>query len=228
MSREKGFTLLEVLVGLVISSLIMALMTFAMRTINLGSVQATEMSDRQRMLGTALEVLGGDISRIQRIADNPNQPSRFLFFGGRGEAVYILPERPGGDEGLYWVRLQVRANNGINELVRMRAPYRAGQADVTLLQWRDEVVLLRGAMGIELSYRAPLSGLRSWGSAWEARDMMPGQIMLTLTDAATGRLRIPVFVETLKIGAEAACANPEAAGCTAQSGGRIVGNAGGQ
>lgn len=221
-AREHGFTLLEVLVGLVISSLIMVSITYSVRGINAGYVQATGMVDRQRMLTTALEILSGDVSRIQRVYDTPDRPSRFLFFGGKGEAIYILAERPGSTGGLYWVRLLVRNENGVNELVRMRAPYRAGQVDFTIANWRDEVVLLRGKMGIELSYRAPLAGLRSWAATWEARDMLPGQVMVSITDGATGRLRIPVFVETLKIAAEAACADPAAAGCTALSAGRIA------
>ena len=119
------------------------------------------------------------------------------------------------------MRLLVRAGDGGSELVRLRAPFQVGNVEPGLIDWADEVVLLRGDFGIGFSYRAPRSGLRSWASNWEARNLLPEQIKIEIRDLATGRLRVPNFVTTLKIGAEAACVWAEAPACTLMTDGAL-------
>lgn len=220
---ESGFTLLEIMVGLLISSLIMVSLSMAIGNINRGFDQATASLERQGTIATGLHVMAQDLSRIERPVDNPETPARFLFTGKPDEIIYVMAERPGSNPaGLYWVRLQVRAAEGATELVRMRAPFRPGNADPSTIAWGDEVVLIRGNMGFRFSYRAPRAKLRTWASSWEARNMLPGQIMIELSDIATGRLRVPAFVANLKISAEVACATAETPGCTMKSEGALV------
>lgn len=219
---EAGFTLFEILIGLAISSLVMVGLSLAMKTVNQGFDQATVSIGRQATIATGLYIVAGDISRIERVIDNPDQPTQFLFFGSGNEAIYVLAERPGNNRaGLYWVRLLVRSTGKAGELVRQRAPYVEGQHDLTALEWSDEVVLMRGELAIALSYRAPRLGLREWASGWQARNMLPGQIKIEVTDTGTGRLRVPVFVQTLKISAEAGCAEPAGAGCSMAANGQL-------
>jgi prepilin-type N-terminal cleavage/methylation domain-containing protein len=217
---ENGFTLIEILVGLLISSLIMAGLGLAMKAINTGFTQETGFIGRHNALAAGLHVIGGDISRIERAIDNPDTPASFLFAGAPGEMIYVLAERPGNNRaGLYWVRLLVRKIAGGSELVRMRAPFVAGtQAS----DWRDEVVLLRGELSIAMSYRSPRGGLRDWVGSWQARNMLPEQIKIEIGDLKTGRLLVPVFVQTLKIGAEAYCVTAEAVGCTVATEGKLA------
>lgn len=220
---ESGFTLLEIMVGLLISSMIMVSLSMAIQSINRGFDQATQSLERQGTIATALHVVAEDISRIERPVDDPENPTRFLFTGKPQETIYILAERPGNNPaGLYWVRLLVRAGNDGTELVRMRAPYSPSATDLAAVAWGDEVVLIRGNMVIEFAYRAPRAKLRSWASGWEASNMLPGQVKIEITDLATGRLRVPAFVANLKINAEAACAMAETPGCTLKSEGALV------
>ena len=199
---DSGFTLLEILVGLAISSLVMVGLSLSMKTINQGFDQATVSIGRQATISTGLYVIAGDISRIERAIDDPDKPAQYLFLGNQSEAVYVLAERPGNNRaGLYWVRLLVRATKAGAELVRMRAPFIAGKNDIAAIEWTDEVVLLRGEISIQLSYRAPRLGLRQWASGWQTRNVLPTQIKIEVTDLKTGRLRVPVFVQTLKIDA---------------------------
>ncbi len=219
---ERGFTLLEIMVGLLISSLIMVSLSMAVRSINRGFDQAAASFERQGTIATGLHVVAQDISRIERPFDNLENPTRFLFTGTPGEIVYVLAERPGNNPaGLYWVRLLARVSDGATELVRMRAPFTQPGAEPAAITWGDEVVLFRGRAGIEFSYRAPRAKLRSWANSWQAVNMLPGQIKIEITDTATGRLLVPGFVATLKIGAEAACAAADAAGCTMKSEGSL-------
>jgi prepilin-type N-terminal cleavage/methylation domain-containing protein len=223
-NSEAGFTLLEILVGLLISSLIMVGLSLAVKTINTGFDSATRLIARTGTLTTGLHIVAGDISRIQRVFDNPEEPRRFLFTGERNEAVYILAERPGNNRhGLYWVRLLVRKTSDGQELVRMRAPYVSGAQDIAATEWTDEVALVQGGVGIGISYRAPHAGIRSWANSWRARNMLPGQIRIEITDLRTGRLRVPTFVQTLEIAAEADCVVVKTPGCTMNTGGLITG-----
>lgn len=210
---EGGFTLFEVLAGLAISSLVMTALGAAMTTINRGSAQASASIARQAAISSGLAVLAGDFQRIERAVDDPAQPTRFLFSGRPGGMDYVLDERRG--EGLHLIRLEVRAGAGGTELVRSRAPIGGAVA------FGEDVVLLAGDFTLAFSYRAPRARLRDWSSGWQAADRMPDQIRLEITDRATGRLRIPVFVAALRISAEAACAAADAAGCTISGGGAI-------
>lgn len=220
---ESGFTLLEVLIGLLISSLILAGLSLAMGTVNRGYEQLGTVIDRQGELATGLSVFEDDVSRIARLPEDPAQPLQFVFSGTPREMIYVLGERPGSNEaGLYWVRLAIRNGQGGSELVRQRAAFRRPPAAADNIPWADDVVLVSGPFAISLSYRSTRAGLRDWAGNWEARNMLPNQVRLDIKDEATGRARIPPFTATLKIAAEASCADANAAGCTIKSDGALV------
>ncbi len=213
---ERGFTLIEVIAGLAVASLILVSLNLVMGTINRGFDQTARTLSRQNAMSGALDIFGSDVARIETIrgrgADGEPQP--FLFSGREREVIYVLAERPGNNPaGLYLVRLYVRDSDGDAELIRARAALPAGSFDMAEAGWQDEVMLLSGPYDISFSYRAPRQGLRSWGSGWESGAKMPEQIRLTITDRATGRLRVPGLVQSLKINGEAACLRPEAKDC---------------
>ncbi len=117
---ESGVTLLEVLVGLVVSSLILAGLSLAMGTVNRGYEQLGTVIDRQGETATGLTVFDDDVSRIARVPDDPEKPLAFLFSGLPREMIYVLGERPGSNEdGLYWVRLAIRAETRAERVVRV-------------------------------------------------------------------------------------------------------------
>jgi hypothetical protein len=216
-SASGGFTLVEIIVGLLVSSLILFGLNLAMSEINRGSIRTEAGIAEQASLAAALKVIADDFSRIERVPDDPMQPTRFEFSGRASELRYVLAERPGNNRaGLYWVRLFVRQSGTGIELVRTRSPYRRGENNV---EWRDEVVLLSGRFAVQFAYRAAGSGFRAWDSTWLPANLLPGQIKLEIADLDTGRLRVPVFVQTLKIDAEAACAGRDAQGCTLMTNG---------
>jgi prepilin-type N-terminal cleavage/methylation domain-containing protein len=222
--RDAGFTLLEILVGLAISSLIMVGLTAAMQTVDRGWTRTTESVERQATLASGFHVLAGDIARIERaIAAGGGTPG-FLFAGTASEAIFVLAERPGNNRaGLYWVRLQVRERDGANELVRMRAPFVSGRQNVPAIAWADEVILIRGNIAVEMTYRSPRAGLRSWSTSWPAGNRLPEQIKIEITNRKTGRWLAPAMVMTLAIDAEAACFNADSTSCTMKTEGALTG-----
>ncbi len=227
---EGGFTLLEILVGLLISSLILAGLSLAMGSINRGFEQTTAAIDRQGGITTGLEVFHQDISRIERVTDNPENPARFLFAGSPRELIYVLAERPGSNEdGLYWVRLAItKEADGGDVLTRTRAAFNRPVPALTAIGWTDEVVLIQGRVDMGFSYRNPRTGLRDWAGTWSAANMLPGQIRIEITDIATGRARVPGFTATLKISAEAGCPDLNAPGCSMKNKGTLVAAEGAQ
>ena len=220
---ENGFTLLEIIIGLVISSLIMVGLSLALKTINMGFDSTTVLVERQSNISAGLAIVAGDIARIQRVVDNPEKPSRFLFSGNADSATYIMEERPGNNAaGLYWVRLETRSSGVFNELVRMRSPYVMGQNGIPALAWKDEVTILRGDFSIAFSYRSPMADLWNWSDSWQNQSFLPGEVRIELIDLRTGRLRVPGFVQPLKINAEADCVVLTQPGCTINTNGLLA------
>jgi len=221
---DAGFTLIEIMVGLAISALLMVGISMTMRTVNVGWRSQTDAIERQAMMATGLRVIEADLSRIERIADNRANPHNFLFAGNATQLAYVLAERDGHNtEGLYWVRLLVRtADGGGTELVRMRAPFTPGPADFAAIKWTDEVVLLHGAIGVEISYRAPRSDVASWVSEWNLQNRMPQQIRFDLTDRQRHAPLLPSVVFSIWITAESNCFVPASPGCTMTSQGVIA------
>ncbi|MGQ0486251.1 MAG: PulJ/GspJ family protein [Hyphomicrobiales bacterium] len=224
-ARDAGFTLLEILVGLAISSLIMVGLTAAMQTIDRGWNRTTESVGRQGTLATGFHVLAGDIARIERATAGEAGEPGFLFAGTASEAVYVLAERPGNNRaGLYWVRLQVRERDGATELVRMRAPFVSGRQNVSTLAWADEVILMRGNIAVEMTYRSPRAELPNWSASWPAGNRLPEQIKIEITDRQTGLWLAPAMVLALEIDAEAACFTADSPSCTMHTEGALTGN----
>jgi prepilin-type N-terminal cleavage/methylation domain-containing protein len=222
-ASEAGFTLLEIMVGLMISALVLVAASLAMKTINMSYERTTAILGRESQIASGLEIFAGDMSRIERVFDDPGKPSQFMFAGSGKEMIYVLAERPGNNAGgIYWVRLQVRSTGAGEELVRQRAPMQLGETNVDRVKWADDVTLLRGAYLIALSYRSTRASLRDWAANWESRSMLPDQVKIEITDLATRRLRVPVLVETLKIDAEANCGDPGNLGCTMNSSGGAI------
>jgi prepilin-type N-terminal cleavage/methylation domain-containing protein len=222
--RNAGFTLLEILVGLAISSLIMVGLTAAMQTVDRGWNRTTQSIERQGTLATGFHVLAGDVARIERAISGSAGAPGFLFAGTASEAIYVLAERPGNNRaGLYWVRLQVREQGGVTELVRTRAPFVSGRQDVAAIAWGDDVILVSGNIAVEMTYRAPRAGLRSWSTSWPAGNRLPEQIKIEITDRKTGLWLAPAMVLALEIDAEAACFNADSASCTMKTEGALTG-----
>ena len=212
---EAGFTLIEMLAGLVLASLILVSLNMAMSAVGKGTDHTRRSLGEQSELGSAVDIFGRDVARIGKVR-RPAKPGDFAgyVFDGRSDAIiYPLREEEGlTAPGLYLVRLSVQRKDGTSTLLRERAPLPAGNA-AALPQWRDAVPLLTGPYDIEFAYRAPRNGQREWNSSWQASETMPEQIRLTITNRATGRLRVPGFVQSLAIDSEVDCAGNREARC---------------
>lgn len=213
--RDAGFTLIEVLAALVLASLILVSLNMAMSAVGKGTDRTRRSLGEQSEIGAAVAIFASDVARIAKIR-RPAAPGAFagyVFDGGPAAMVYPLREQEAlAAPGLYLVRLSVHDKDGQATLLRERAPLPAGSSDA-VPQWRDPVVLLSGPFDIALAYRAQRTGQREWSANWGAAEAMPEQIRLTITNRATGRLRVPGFVQSLAIDSEVDCAGNHEARC---------------
>jgi prepilin-type N-terminal cleavage/methylation domain-containing protein len=220
---EKGFTLLEILVGLLVSVLIMTGLTAAMRSMNRGWQATVDSLGRQDLFANGLNIVAGDLARIERMANAPENGERFLFLGGPSETIFLLSERQASNRnGLYWVRLFVRSDDTRTDLVRMRAPFESRDQDLASVDWQDPVILLGGRTSISFAYRAPRGGFTAWTPSWDMANRLPEQIRVSLLDPDTGEPLLPALVQALANNAEADCVDPKQSGCTIQTKGELV------
>jgi general secretion pathway protein J len=220
---EQGFTLLEILVGLLVSVLIMTGLTAAMRSVNRGWQATVNALERQDLFSNGLSIVAGDLARVERMANAPENAERFLFLGGPTEAIFLLSERQASNRnGLYWVRLFVRSDDTRTDLVRMRAPFESRNQDLGSVDWQDPVILLGGRTSINFAYRAPLGGFPAWTPSWDIPNRLPEQIRVSVLDPDTGEPLLPALVQALANNAEADCVNPKLSGCTIQTKGELI------
>ena len=203
--REAGITLVEVLAGLAVASLVLVSLNLAMTTIERSVGKTRQTLGNQAAVSTAAGLFVRDVSRIAKIRRGGGTPTKgYLFEGSAQQMVFPVTERQGlSSRALYMVRMRVSEDRGIVRLIRERTPFAVGKSPGT--NWDDSVVLLEGAFDIAFAYRAQRSGSRSWTDDWSGASSMPEQVRLTIGDSATGRLRAPVIVQSLLIEAEIEC-----------------------
>lgn len=219
---DEGFTLLEVLVGLTISSLVMVGLASAMRSVNRSWEQSTERGERDAMLATGLHVAQGDIAHAERVFDDPAKPVRFLFIGDNHDVIFPLVERDNhNDHGLFWVHLFVRKVLGNIEFVRSRASFDPGPQDLNAIRWRDEVVLIHGQFDITLSYLAG-GETRAWESSWPMQNQLPREVRIDIASVGTRNpVILPPAITSLRISAELPCVAADNGLCTLKSDGKL-------
>lgn len=219
---QSGFTLIEVLAALSLASLILVSLSLATTSVRQGVEKVRESLSNQAAVSAAAGIFVRDVWRIAKIRRGGEASlGRYVFEGSSRQVIYPLSEdRAGSHGGLHLVRLRAMDADGGMRLVRDRIPFPAGEAPGADIAWTDSVVLLEGSFDIAFAFRAQRTGDRSWSESWSATGAMPEQVRLTIADRATGRLRIPVLVQSLQIDAEVECvADPSECGDPQPEGG---------
>ena len=205
---QGGFTLVEVLAALALTSLILVSLNLAATAVLHGAERTRQSLGSQAALSLAAGIFQRDAARIAKLRRAPGTGSvDYLFDGSARQMIYPLSEREGVSQGgLYLVRLSVAEGANGTRLVRDRMPLIPGEASIEDGSWDDAVVLLEGPFDIAFAYRAQRTGARNWSDGWPSAQSMPEQLRLTIADRATGRLRLPVIVQSLHVDAEVECA----------------------
>lgn len=181
--RQRGFTLVEVLIALVLISLLMLLLTAAMRSMGQSETAIAERVEQVEDYRTAVnfvrDVLGEASARpIARSVANGTSPPAF-FVGSPAELSWIgvMPARYGVG-GRHYMRLALE--NGA--LVLRYAPWLDAAA---FSNWgsANSVVLVPDVGQLNLSYQDPRTG--QWLPAWPPEDVannlpLPSAVQLEL------------------------------------------------
>jgi general secretion pathway protein J len=205
---QHGFTLIEVLAALAVASLILVSLNLASTSVRQAVERTRQSLGGQAALSAAAAIFESDTARIARLPrEGGESPTDYLFEGSDRQMIYPLAEYQGASQGgLYLVRLRAENADGNTQLIRDRAPLPPGEPAGEDPAWDDAVVLLEGPYDIAFAYRAQRTGAREWSGNWSTPRAMPEQIRLTIAAQDTGRLRIPVLVQSLLVDAEPACA----------------------
>jgi prepilin-type N-terminal cleavage/methylation domain-containing protein len=193
-SRHDGFTLIEVLAALAISSVIIATTVTLIHTVAGNFDRGTRGVDAADGLTLALQRLASDFGASRYTvwttpagfalafkaepADD-EKPARIVFVSER-QSESELPT----DEV---VSLAIEQADGTTRLVRRRAAWTGPDMQIDHISPQDAVVLLEGDLDISFLFGrlAPGRGL-VWRTVWIGETALPRFVRLVLRDRATG------------------------------------------
>lgn len=163
-----GFTLVEVLIALVLLSLLMLMLTGALRSLGQTEErveQRVAAADDLRITAGFLGDVMGRISARTHREMSADRPTQVPFFEARPDSlawVGVMPARFGLG-GRHYMRLAVEPSAGGGRLVLRYAPW-TGAAVFSAWEGAAAQTLATPARAISLRYQEPMSG--NWSTVW--------------------------------------------------------------
>lgn len=182
----RGFTLVEVLIALALLSLLMLVLSGALRA--MGQVeervdQRVEAADDYRLATQLLGDVLGRVSARRHAVLQAGSAAQAPFFEATPGAlawVGIMPARYGLG-GRHYLRLALEAGEGSSQLVLRYAPW-TGAATFSAWAQAQRLVLAAPATALTLSYLEPASG--QWSALWPPPGMPASALPASLLPAA--------------------------------------------
>ena len=203
MKRDLGFTLIEIMLGMTLLSIMMALLFATMRisaqSWDAGEGKIAQVSESavvynffQRHLSTA-RPLWNDFSEAE--------PS--FSFQGHGQSMQFVSAFPAsaGRAGLQLFSIELLQQGGDGVIKVALTPFFPSAENE---QWRPEqVILLRNVRVFKLAYLAPdeSNGSAQWQDEWVDKEAMPGLVKISI--ARNNETFWPEMVFAPRISAEA-------------------------
>jgi prepilin-type N-terminal cleavage/methylation domain-containing protein len=214
--RRDGFTLIEVLAALAISSVIIVATAALIHNVAGNFDRGTRGVNAADRLMLAMERLALDFSSARYVAwMTPTGPA--LAFKGEqadderpAQIVFISSASdlsgPPTDEV---IKLMIERSDEVTRLVRRRAAWTGPNMLVDHVSPQDPVVLIEGNLDISFVFGriAPGSGL-VWSGAWTGETTLPRFVRLVLRDRATGSDPIGEADFVVRADAPLACGAP--------------------
>lgn len=227
-ARQNGFTLVEVLAALAITSVIIAATTALVHNVALYFDKGTRgVGDGERLI-LAVERLATDIGSARFVMRTAEAGSSLAFTGEPAsgqEPAKMMFVAGGGNgsirEGEEVVSLTVEQVDELTRLVRRRAAWLGPRARFEDLTLSDPVILLEGKFLMSFDFgRVAADGAVAWSDAWKGQATLPRLVRLNLRDRSTGADLLAGNEFVIRADASADCAQYGASGCVAGSASR--------
>jgi len=219
---ESGFTLIELLVSLTILTMILGLLSAALRTLSKNWTANVNGIEKLEMLSRAYDIFDRDISGIRRLIRITDENRRFVFTGTESHLSFVTSEPPYPTAaGLYFVNYSSVANGAGMELVRARALYQSKMFEFPGATPANRVSLLTGPFKYQFSYAQRGAHAGKWLASWKEPNRMPDIIRLEVIDARSGAVVAQPFIVALRTDAELGCVSASSDGCSARSDGQF-------
>jgi prepilin-type N-terminal cleavage/methylation domain-containing protein len=216
--RRDGFTLIEVLAALAISSVIIVATATLIHTVAGNFDRGTRGVDAADRLMLAMERLASDFSSARYLVwMTPAGPA--LAFkgeqadGGRlAQIIFVGSESDrSGSSMSEVIDLTIEHNDDQTRLVRRRAAWTGPDMLVDHVSPQDPVVLIEGNLDISFVFgRLVPGGALVWSAAWTGETTLPRFVRLILRDRATGSNPIGEADFVIRADAPLACGGPDA------------------
>ncbi|WP_026873436.1 prepilin-type N-terminal cleavage/methylation domain-containing protein [Inquilinus limosus] len=206
---ERGFTLLETIIAMVVLALIMVLLTGGLRFVTAGWDRGARAAEAAETLALVQSTLRREAAAARRLTWQ-GQPGAKPAVAFRGEAdrVAMVVVDPGfpGDPGLAIAMFTVEVEPGRSTLRYARAGFDPRLNGFAEAKRTDDLVLARGAAHLTFDYFGTVPGepRPRWVSPWPDREAPPLLIRLRSRDAA-GQAVWPDITVPLPVELEAAC-----------------------
>lgn len=182
--QQRGFTLVEVVIAVGLTSLILAALGSALHGLSQGFARATEQAQRQDRVQRTTQALRGSLDRITgaRFARAP----QILVEGSASDLTWLAPLPDSAPmAGLY--RWRLRAQDGKLELAfedpQLKTEAPPGAAPVPAVAALPNKMLLDDLTRLELAYQHPETG--AWQDTWAA-PRPPLRLRLLISTEADG------------------------------------------
>ncbi len=193
--RQRGFTLVEILVAVSLLSIIMVALGSAMRTVAQTEARVDQRAQRTDDMRVAVRLLRQVAGRVsgRKVPSPDGAGSPVVAFRAAGasvEWVGIMPARPGAG-GRSFFRLQVEKSPAGSELVLRYAPWSPEAQKPPDWSRTDSVVVGRGISSLEVwAEGRPPPGRgqgadvwpRGWVAGWPEAEHLPERLRLQLAD----------------------------------------------
>lgn len=204
MRRARGFTLVELLVVLTLSSVIMLALVAALRSMSQTELRVDQwlarLDERRVVQNFVPSILGRVSARRAEMSGLAGRP--VVLFDGRPDSVSwvgVMPAREGAG-GRYHFRLalepgRLHATDAPQVLVVRYLPFRLG---ATVQDWAaaEARVLLRDALGLVLAYEDARRKPAEWVDHWTVTERLPDAVRIRIS---TARDDLPLLFVPLRV-----------------------------
>ena len=217
-ARQRGFTLIEAIAALAISSVIIAATATLIHSVAMNFNRGTRGVDAADGLMLAVHRLSSDFASARFVAwmtargpalafksepGDGDKPARIVFVGSRDSGF--------GSRADEVVTLSIERSGGLTRLVRRRAAWPGADVPVERLSPQDPVVLLEGNLDISFVFGGfARGGGLVWSAAWTDATTLPRFVRLILRDRATGADPVGEADFIVRADAPPACGRPAA------------------